>query len=248
MRSARMALLGFLLCSACRQDASASRGTAVVFAAASLAGAFEEMRGAFVKAHPDARVEIAFAGTSQLVAQLERGAQADVFASADEANMAKVAATGLVTGTPRRFAENRLALVFAAGNPKRVQGLADLAREDLVVVLCAPQVPAGTYARSVLAKSGVVARAASEEPSVKAVVGKVALGEADVGIVYATDVREGGSKIAGIELPSAQNVVAHYPIAELSCGRNGALGHAFVEFVLSAEGRAILAARGFGSP
>jgi molybdate transport system substrate-binding protein len=151
-------------------------------------------------------------------------------------------------GSPRVFATNRLQIVVAAGNPKGITGLADLVRPGLVVVLCGPAVPCGRYATQALQKAGVRVVPASQETDVKAVVSKVALGEADAGIVYVTDVKAGGAKVQGIAIPGNQNVVATYPIAVVKAASHGRAAQAFVDFVLSPQGQRILASFGFGGP
>lgn len=220
--------------------------TTMVFAAASLTAPFEELVTAFERDHPGVDVRLQCAGTPQLVLQLCEGARADVFAAADEANMQRVVAAGLTAGEPQAFARNRLAIVVAAGNPKAVRDLADLARADLRVALCAPAVPAGRYARQALAKAGIEPASVSDEPSVKAVVSKVQLGELDAGIVYRTDVR--GAGVTGVGIAAAHDVVAVYPIVALASGHDAALGAEFVQFVRSAEGQRILAGFGFLAP
>jgi molybdate transport system substrate-binding protein len=188
-------------------------------------------------------VELNFGGSSTLAAQITQGAPADVFASADQPNMQKVVDAGLA-GAPATFATNRLQLVVGPGNPKGIRSLADLARPGLVVVLCAPAVPCGTYAAQALGKAGVTVHPASQEQDVKAVVTKVQLGEADAGIVYRTDVRAAGAAVAGVDIPADQNVTAEYPIAELKGASPAAAG--FVDFVRSPEGQLILGGFGFG--
>jgi molybdate transport system substrate-binding protein len=162
--------------------------------------------------------------------------------------MRRVVELGATVAAPQSFATNRLCLVVAAGNPKRVGGLADLEREELTAVLCGPEVPAGRYARTMLKQAGRTVRSRSDEPSVKAVVGKVALGEADVGIVFATDVLAAAGRVEAVAIPVEQGLVANYPIVALAGGAAPHVGSAFVAFVLSNEGRAILAKHGFGLP
>lgn len=217
-----------------------------VFAAASLTAPFQAIAAAFEQQPPGRRVELHFAGSPQLVLQLREGAAADVFAAADVPNMDKVVASGATVAAPVEFARNQLAIVVRAGNPKQVRGLADLARRDLTVALCGPEVPAGKYARQVLAAAQIVVTSVSDEPSVKAVVSKVLLGELDAGLVYTTDTRVPG--VEGVVVPSAPNVVASYPIAVLGRGGNQEGGEAFVAFVRCEAGRALLARHGFGLP
>ncbi len=229
------------------KDATAPKpsGTVTVFAAASLTAAFETMAGAFEKAHPGAKVELNFAGSPTLVQQIEQGAPADVFASADEANMQKLVESGEVAGAPQLFAQNTLQIAVPAGNPKHITTLADFAKADLTIALCGPTVPAGRYAVEVFAKAGVPVPAASQELDVKAVVSKVMMGEADAGIVYVTDVRAAGRQVEGVAIPEPSNVSARYPIAVLKSAPNPAAAEAFVAFVLSPEAQQLLATFGF---
>jgi molybdate transport system substrate-binding protein len=240
-------LCGLVLTGSCSEAASGRSAT--VFAAASLTASFEALAQEFERRHPGSRLELHFAGTPQLVLQAREGAPVDVFASADEASMQRIVDLGLAVAPPAVFARNRLAIVTAPGNPHGIAGLADLGRSDLRVLLCGPEVPAGRYAREALARASVALRSLSDEPSVKAVVSKVRLGEVDAGIVYATDVPAGAEAgVDAVPIPDAQNVVATYPIAVLGAGSERATGDAFVAFVLSPEGRAMLRSFGFASP
>ena len=217
-----------------------------VLAAASLTEAFQRIADAFEAAHDDVDVELSFAGTQVLVRQLDRGAPADVFASADVESMDTVVGLGAVAGDPQVFATNALEIVVEPGNPKRIRGLADLARAELVVALAAENVPAGRYARVALRRAGVQASVDTLEPSVKAIVAKVGLGEVDAGIVYRTDVTAAAGRVGGVAIPAGQNVRAVLPIAVLEDA--GPTARRFVEFVLSAAGRRILRQAGFGPP
>jgi len=218
-----------------------------VFAAASLAEAFRAAGDAFRAAHADLRPEFNFAGSSTLAQQIEQGAPADVFASADEANMQRLVEKALASA-PLVFAQNRLAIVVAPGNPKRLARLADLGAPGLVVALCAPAVPAGRYAAEAFGKAGVAVPTASQEADVKAVVTKVALGEADAGVAYVTDARAASGKVDMVAIPDAHNPVARYPIAVLRDAPNAGAGRVFVEFIRSDAGQAILARFGFARP
>ena len=215
-----------------------------VFAAASLSESFQELGKAF-EAKTHAKVTFSFGASSMLVTQVQQGAPADVLATADEATMAKVADQ---TDAPRPFAHNRLEIAVEKGNPKQVAGLADLARGDLAVVLAAEQVPVGKYGRAALDKAGVTVTPKSLEADVKAVLNKVALGEADAGIVYATDVAAAAGKVTGVVIPDAQNVLATYPIAVVKKSAEASTAKAFADFVVSPEGRAVLARYGFAPP
>ena len=219
-----------------------------VFAAASLTEAFKAIGAEFTRAHPGVDVEFNFAGSPTLVQQIQQGAPADVFASADEVNMGKLEGTGEVTVPSRIFAGNRLAIIVAPGNPRRITGLADLANPGLVVVLCGPTVPAGRYARQAFEKAGVKPPEGSQELDVKAVVTKVTLGEADAGVVYTTDVRAAGEKAAGVAIPPELNVEARYPIAVVKEADAPTEARQFVDFVLSPAGRQVLERFGFTGP
>jgi molybdate transport system substrate-binding protein len=151
---------------------------------------------------------------------------------------------GLIAGAPEVFAHNRLEIAVANGNPKGIHSLADLARPGLVVVLADPSVPAGKYAQQALAKANVTVHPASLEPQVTAVLSKVALGEADAGIVYVSDVVT-SQKVQGVPIPDSQNVVADYPIAALKNARHNSTADAFIAFVLAPDGQSILKAAGF---
>ena len=218
-----------------------------VFAAASLTAAFTSLGTSFESSHRQVRVRFDFAGSSTLVQQIHEGAPADVFASADPANMQKLSDAGMVE-PPAVFASNKLEIVVEKGNPKHIRGLSDLDRAGLVVVLAAAGVPAGTYAVEVLQKAGVKLTPRSQEQDVKAVVSKVALGEADAGIVYVTDVRAAGGAVDGVPIPDEQNVVATYPLAVLKRAPDAVDGRTFEAFVLSAQGQRLLASYGFIRP
>ena len=234
----RSALAFLLVCAAA--SAPAAEETAIVFAAASLTETFN----AIAAAHP---ARFSFGASSALATQLEQGAPADAIATADEVTMKKLVDAGLVDA-PQVFAKNRLEIAVEPNNPEGVQGLADLAKAGLKVVLAGEQVPVGRYARQALGAANVTVVPVSLEPDVKAVLTKVQLGEADAGIVYATDVRAAKGKVTGVAIPEAQNVVAMYPIAVSKRAANPAAAKAFVAFVLSAEGRAILERFGFAAP
>ncbi len=238
-----------LLGSACGSDSSTQTSEPVaritVFAASSLTAAFTDIADAFMADNPDVTVALNFAGSSDLVRQIGEGAPADVFASADLANMEKLTDAGSASG-PMVFATNVAEIIVEQGNPKGVTGVADLANDDLVVVQCAPEVPCGTYATKVLANAGVTMTPKSLEENVKGVVTKVTLGEADAGIVYRTDVLAAGEKAEGVEIPGDINVVAEYPIAVTAASGESVGAQAFVDFVLDAEGQDILATYAFG--
>ena len=232
-----MALLG--ACGGSGNNTNPLNTSVTVFAAASLKPPFDRIAQ---QMHVKATFE--YAGTQTLVTQLEQGAAADVFASADTAHMTSMVSAGLIAGTPKVFAHNRLEIAVARGNPKRIHSLADLARPGLVVVLADPSVPAGMYAAQALAMAHVTVKPASLELEVTAVLNKVVIGDADAGIVYHSDVVTSG-KVDGIAIPDDQNVIADYPIAPLKAAPNSAGANQFISFVLSSQGQAILTDAGF---
>lgn len=244
-------LLSLAACGGSNPDGSSSdtvSGAITVDAAASLQGAFTEMRDAFVSTHAGVTVALNFAASSTLVQQLTAGAPADVFASADDVTMQRVIDADLVEGTSSIFATNSLQIIVRKGNPSKVTSLADLSRPGLIVVTCAPSVPIGRYTADALSKAGVTVKYASLEPDVKGIVTKVSSGEADAGVVYATDVRATNGGATGVPIAKDFDVVATYPIARLKSSRNPATAGAWVQFVLGPEGQRILRSYGFGAP
>ena len=223
-------------------------GDITVFAAASLTDSFNAVGEAFTAANPDAKATFSYDASSALVQQITRGAPADLFASADTANMDKLTAASLNGTQPVIFATTLLRIIVAPGNPKGITGVADLVTPDLKVVLCAPEVPCGKYAKQILDTAGVAVTPVSLEQNVKGVVTKVTSGEADAGIVYVTDVTAAGSKAEGVDIPADINVVAQYPIASVKTSNHPEADQAFIDFLLGADGQAIMAKYGFGSP
>jgi len=224
---------------------TALSGTINVFAAASLTAAFNALGHSFQQEHGGVTVKFNYAGTPTLVTQIEQGAQADVFASADATNMDKLKGDGFTTGDPKVFAHNVLEIVVAPGNPKNINGLADLAKPGVVYITEAPTVPAGRYSLQALAKAGVRVTPKSLETDVKSVISKIELGEADAGIVYTTDVKAAGSKVAGVPIPDSDNVVATYPVVVVKGAPNAGTAAAFIAYVLSAGGQQTLGTYGF---
>jgi len=241
-----LVLVALVALVACGGGSSAPGGARpiTVFAASSLTEAFDEIGKRFEETAGGARVTFNYGASSTLVVQVGAGAPADVLATADEATMGQAVAVGTVEA-PAVFARNRLAILVARGNPKGIRTLADLARPGLVVVLCAAEVPCGRSGQQALDKAGVEVTPRSLEANVKAVQSRVTLGEADAGIVYATDVQAAGDTAEGVSIPENHNVVAAYPIATVKSSRNKAVAAAFVEYVRSDAGRAILAMAGF---
>ncbi|MGW6534499.1 molybdate ABC transporter substrate-binding protein [Streptomyces sp. NPDC055051] len=235
-------------------SASASRsasGSAVppanltVLAAASLTDVFKTAGAAYEKDRPGTKITFSFAGSQELVAQVSQGSPADVLVTADTKSMDKVKAD---TGTPAIIAKNRLVIATGEGNPFKVDDLKDLADTKLKVVLAAPEVPAGKYSKQVLDKQGVAVKPVSQEPSVRAVLSKVELGEADAGLVYRTDAASAADKVDAVEIPDGQNAIAQYPAATLKDSKNAEAAAAFVAWLSSPAGQKILQEAGFQKP
>lgn len=229
-------------------DGPVPAGAIIVFAASSVGNAFDRVGEELTRLYPGTKITFVYGSSSTLATQIVNGAPADVFASADEPNMQKVAGAGLAKGAPSIFATNRLQIVVAPGNPKRIAALADLARHDLVVVLAAPSVPAGRYAMEALGKAGVTVAPASLEVDVRAALNKVALGEADAGIVYVTDVISARARVTGVDIPEQHQALARYPVVALADSRNDRLSDHFVGFLLAVEGQRVLSEFGFTRP
>ncbi|HKW07630.1 MAG TPA: molybdate ABC transporter substrate-binding protein [Candidatus Dormibacteraeota bacterium] len=224
---------------------SALSGTISVFAAASLTDAFNALGQAFQQKNSGVTVKFNYAGTPTLVTQIEQGAQADVFASADTTNMDRLKTDGFTSGTPAVFAHNQLEIVVAPGNPKGISSLADLAKPGVIYISEGPTVPAGKYSLQSLQKAGVTVTPKSLETDVKSVISKIELGEADAGIVYTTDVKAAGSRVTGVPIADQYNVVATYPIVSVKGTQNSTVADAFIAFVESASGQSTLGSFGF---
>ena len=232
-------------------------GNLTVFAAASLSDAFEAIGRDLAVAHPDLSITYNFGGSQALVTQLTEGAEADVLASANVSQMAAATEAGLITGDAAPFVHNRLAIVTPATNPAGIESPADLGTEGILLVLAQPEVPAGRYAREAVCKMGtdvesygagftdrVAANVVSEEEDVRNVLAKVALDEADAGIVYVSDAVAAADQVQVVDIPDEVNVVATYPIAALA-GGDEVLALAFIAYLLSDEGQDRLASFGF---
>jgi len=219
----------------------------LVSSAASLTDVFAELETGFEREHPGIDVVINLAGTPTLRRQILEGAPADVFASAGQADMDEVEASGLISGLPRVFASNRLQIAVRRGNPTEVEGLADLAESERLVGLCAETIPCGRLARMVLDAAGVNAAVDSEEPNVRALLSKIAGGDLDVGIVYETDVTA-EPEVEGVDIPEGVNRVNQYLIAVLAGSSDQGTAQDFVAYVLSPAGQAIISDHGFASP
>jgi molybdate transport system substrate-binding protein len=257
MRRATSLLFAALLMTACRNAPREQHLS--VFAAVSLTDAFKQLADSLKARHPGLQIDYNFAGSQLLATQISGGARADVFASADDRAMGVV--SGLIDGQAQPFAHNKLVLIVPAANPAKIEHLQDIARPKVKLVLADASVPAGNYARKVIANLGqasgsvpnyerrVLANVVSNEENVKGVVTKVELGEADAGFVYVSDVTpQVAKKVMRIEVPDEQNVVAAYPIAVLRQAQSPALAREFVDLILSPAGQQVLTSNGFLAP
>ena len=222
--------------------------TLTVYAAASLTSTFEEIGKKFEAEHDGVEVEFNFGGSSDLVSQIQQGAPADVFASADTANMDKLTSDDLQVDDPQNFASNTLEIATPPDNPAKVTSFADLATPGVKVVVCAPEVPCGAATAKMEEVTGVSLTPVSEEQSVTDVLGKVTSGEADAGVVYVTDVTAAGDAVAGVTFPESDQVVNTYPIVALKDSKVSSLAQDFVDLVLADTGQSVLAAAGFAKP
>jgi molybdate transport system substrate-binding protein len=253
-----LALVPWLVAACLPRAVAAENGeTLTVFAAASLSDAFAEIGHALEQQRPGLTVRFNFAGSQQLAAQIEQGARADVFASADERWMSYVRDRHLVAGEPTVFARNTLVVIVPKANPARIGTLRDLARGGVKLILAADAVPVGRYSRTVLQNLArdpaygsdyprrVIGNVVSEEENVKSVVGKVQLGEGDAGMVYRSDVTPAvARRVRVLQIPEAANVVAAYPMALLEGAPASSAAQAFLDLVLSSAGQQMLARRG----
>ena len=238
---------------ACGDDSDDSSGgdggtTLTVYAAASLTRTFQQIGTEFEGEHDGVKVEFSFGGSSDLVAQLQEGAPADVFASADEANMEKLTGEDLQADDPRDFASNTLEIATPPGNPAGITSFADLAKDGVNVVVCAPEVPCGAATAKAEEATGVTLQPVSEEQSVTDVLAKVTSGEADAGLVYVTDVTGAGDAVDGVPFPESSDIVNTYPIVALKDSKHADLAQEFVDFVLGDSGQGILEEAGFAKP
>jgi molybdate transport system substrate-binding protein len=255
LRVAAVLVVGALALSGCSAAAPETTptpadgltGTVTVFAAASLTESFGAIEDAFTAEHPSVEITFNFGGSSGLATQIIEGAPVDVFASASPQTLATVTDAGLAAD-PVTFATNTLEIAVPADNPAGVTGLADFARPELSIALCAAEVPCGAAAAKAFEAAGVVASVDTFEQDVKAVLTKAELGEVDAGLVYRTDVLAAGAKVKGIEFPEAGDAIATYPIVVLKDAANPDAAAAFVAFVLGDVGQKILKNAGFGAP
>ena len=223
-------------------------GELLVFAATSLTNAFDGIAAAFEQRHPGVTVTLNLAGSQQLAGQLLEGAPADVFASANGVQMDRVAEAGLLAAEPVTFVRNTLAIAVAAGNPLGIASLADLDNPRVTLVLAAEEVPAGRSSRQALDAAGVTVRPASLELDVRSVLSKVELGEADAGIVYASDLATADDRVESVAIPPGQNVDVAYPVAALARASAPDVASAFVAFLQDETAQQLLADAGFERP
>jgi molybdate transport system substrate-binding protein len=220
--------------------------TLTVYAAASLTSTFEEIADDFEAEHDGVEVELSFGGSSDLVTQIQEGAGADVFASADTANMDKLVDADLAGADPQDFATNVLEIATPPDNPAGVTSFQDLAAKGLQLVVCAPEVPCGAATQTMADNLGVTLAPVSEEQSVTDVLAKVTSGEADAGVVYVTDVTAAGDDVTGVPFPESGDVVNTYPIAPVAESDEADLAAEFIDFVLGDTGQQVLQDAGFG--
>ena len=230
----------------CTAGSSGGDRTLRVYAASSLSAAFEEVAQDFETSHDGIDVQLVLGGSSDLVAQIDQGAPADVLATADEATMATLVAADLAAGEPQPFASNELAIAVPPDNPAGVRSLTDLARAEVQLVTCAPEVPCGAASEALADRAGLDLRPVSEEQSVSGVLDKVGSGEADAGLVYVTEVAAADGAVTGIEVAEAAGVRNVYPIVTVAGSDQPQLAREFVDMVRSDRGRAVLARLGFG--
>jgi molybdate transport system substrate-binding protein len=220
----------------------------VVFAAALLKPAFTLLGGKFQTDNPGATIDFNFATSLELANKLTQGASADIFASADSAQMDTVVKADLTSGDPVNFASNTLVIVTAPGDPKQIRSFADLAKPDLRVAVCQASAPCGSATQRIEDNTGVHLNPASEESVSSGVLGKVTSGEVDAGLVYLTDAHKAGDKVTTVKFPESAEAVNIYPIAILKRASQPALAQKFVDLVTGATGQGVLTQAGFASP
>ncbi|QPZ37522.1 molybdate ABC transporter substrate-binding protein [Paramicrobacterium chengjingii] len=231
-----------------QEDSATASSPLIIFAAASLQGSFDELAERFEAEHPEYPVDpIVYDGSQALATQIVDGADVDVIAFANEPSFEPVANADAADQSTI-FATNTLQIAVAPGNPQGIDDLDDLASGDLSVVLCAPEVPCGAASQTLLDDAGVSVTPVSEETNVTSVVTRVKNGEADAGLVYATDVAAAGDELEGITPSNADAAVNRYPIAVSNNAPSPDAAQSFVDYVLSDAGQKILATYGFGSP
>ena len=243
------ALAPIIFISACTSSSeSQSQTTLEVYAASSLATPFAEAGVAFEKDHPGVKVQFNLGASSDLARFVQEGAPADVFASADAANMDKIESQDLLDSPSVVFATNYLEIIVEKGNPLNISSLEDLSNPDLIYITTNPDVPIGKYTAEVLRKAGVVITPDSFESNVKGIMLKVASGEADAGIVYHSEVIASDGQVEGIKIPTEFNIEAKYPVGIIKNSANKKLAQEFIDFLLSPKGQGLLTQYGFKTP
>jgi molybdate transport system substrate-binding protein len=247
---AGLAVIAVLATAACSNDKDNAEGAGelTVLAAASLTESFNKISEDFRTAHPGIKVTMSYGGSSALAQQITSGAPADVFASASPATMKTVVDAGDAAGEATVFVRNQLVIAVAEGNPKGIQGLADLTKPGLKVALCAEQVPCGAAATKALAAAKVELTPVTLEQDVKAALAKVKLGEVDAALVYRTDAKSAASGVDGVEFPESAGAINDYPIVALKDAPNPSAAAAFVAFVRSEPELKVLTDAGFQKP
>lgn len=230
-----------------QDDAAGVTGTVTVFATASLTDVIRSVADEFEAEHPHATVVLNLAGSSALAAQINEGAPADVFASANPVTMASVTDAGNAAGTPRVLVRNQLVIAVAGGNPLGIGELADLADPELKVAICAEQVPCGAAANLALAAAGVTITPVTLEQDVRATLSRVRLGEVDAALVYRTDTAA-AADVDAVEFPESAAAVNDYPVVVLAEAPNPVGARAFVDYLRSEEAAAAFTAAGFQLP
>jgi molybdate transport system substrate-binding protein len=228
-------------------SSAAATGTITVFAASSLKETFTTLGKQFEAAHPGDTVKFSFGASSTLATQITDGAPADVFASAAPKNMDTVVSAGDASN-PQDFAKNTAEVAVPPSNPANVTSVNDLAKSSVKVALCQPKVPCGVVAAGVFKNAGITVKPVTLQPDVKSVLTQVELGNVDAGVVYVTDVMAAGSKVKGVTIPADLNASTLYPIASVSNSKSLSIAQAFVAYVLSPAGQAVLSAAGFEKP
>ncbi|MBX9399452.1 molybdate ABC transporter substrate-binding protein [Streptomyces sp. TRM72054] len=223
-------------------------GTVTVFAAASLEESFTKLGTQFERQHPGTKVTFSFGGSDSLAASILGGAPADVFAAASPNTMRIVTDAGGTSASPTTFVRNQLEIATLPGNPDKISSLKDLTGSGLKVVLCDESVPCGAAAKKALDASKLKLTPVSYEQDVKSALTKVELKEADAAVVYKTDVRAAGDKVAGVDFPESADAINDYPIALLKDAPNAEAAQAFIDLVQSADGQKVLTEAGFLTP
>lgn len=234
--------------SAAPTSAAPAAKTLTVLAAASLTESFTALGKQFETDHPGVTVKFNFAGSSDLAQQIVQGAPAGVFAAASDATMKTVTDASLTASPPVTFAKNVLQIATPPGNPKGITTFADLAKPDLKVIVCAPQVPCGAAAAKIEKATNITLKPVSQESDVKSVLSKVESGDAGAGLVYVTDVNSAGNKVQGVNFPEASQASTNYPIAVLKNAPEADLATQFVAVVTGELGQKTLEQAGFGKP